>query len=112
MVGLLTSELEAHLEAAGDTAKAWAKAQDFTADFGQTLSIPNAAGQIETVLFGYGDNQKDALETGAALSKNLPAGAFALSTGFEDIAGIALGFSLASYRFDAYKKKSPLQRRS
>lgn len=106
VVGLLTSELEAHLEATDDMAKAWAKAQDFTADFGQTLSIPNAAGQIETVLFGYGDNQKDALETGAALSKNLPAGAFELTTGFEDIAGIALGFSLASYRFDTYKKVS------
>ncbi|MES0871142.1 leucyl aminopeptidase family protein [Pseudovibrio sp. SCP19] len=104
VVALSTSELEAHLEAAGPVAQAWAKAQEFEAAFGDTLVMPNEAGEIATILFGYGSGQKDALETGAMLNKKLPAGAFELSKGFEDHAGIALGFSLAAYRFDAYKK--------
>lgn len=104
VVALSASELDAHLDASGAMAKSWAKAQEFTASFGETLAVPNEAGEIETILFGYGESQRDALETGAALNKKLPAGAFELSKGFEDPAGIALGFSLAAYRFDAYKK--------
>ncbi|KZL21986.1 putative cytosol aminopeptidase [Pseudovibrio axinellae] len=103
VVAILASELEVYLNTAGALAKAWVSAQGFEASFGETLSIPSASGEIETVLFGCGHKQSEALETGAALSKSLPAGAFELSTGFDEIAGIALGFALASYRFDAYK---------
>ncbi len=106
VVAILASELEEHLKTMGAVATAWAQAQEFTAEFGEVLLVPSAEGAIETTLFGMGANQEDGLEAGAALSKALPAGIFQLGQGFDDVAGVTLGFALASYRFDAYKEIS------
>ena len=104
IAAVATSELDDYLVTQGELAVGWAKIQKFEADKGSVLIIPNTVGDVASVVVGLGDGRFEAMELGASLAKKLPAGVFALSSGFDDEAGIALGFALASYRFDLYKK--------
>lgn len=103
IVAVATSELGDYLVTQGELAVGWARSQQFEAETGTMLVIPNAEGEVGSVVVGLGDGHADAMELGATLAKKLPAGVFTLFSGFDDEAGVALGFALASYRFDAYK---------
>jgi leucyl aminopeptidase len=82
--------------------KKWVAANDFNANPGQYLLLPDAQGQTEAVLFGMGETSDPFLP--GKLAKLLPAGIYNFE-GFKDARLAALGFLLEAYVFDAYKKQ-------
>nr|WP_257098868.1 leucyl aminopeptidase family protein [Pseudovibrio flavus] len=94
-------------EGLGPKAAGWAKLSGFKGTSDSVLVVPSADGSVELVLAGLGDSEGTAMQAGAALSRGAPEGVYALVNGCEDEAGFALGFALASYRFDRYAKAKP-----
>jgi len=90
--------------------RSWAEAQGFAAKPGQVLLLPDAAGQPRAVLAGLPE-QPD-LWSYAALAAALPEGDYRLDFQPQDADDAALGWALAGYRFDRYRKPSakPLAR--
>ncbi|MFC3677954.1 leucyl aminopeptidase family protein [Ferrovibrio xuzhouensis] len=81
---------------------AWAAAQGFTAKPGQVLVLPdNRSGRAARVLAGIGETPD--LWSWAAIAQALPEGEYRLA---DSKAGddAALGWALAGYRFDRYRK--------
>src|SRR3546814_4540858 len=81
---------------------AWATAQGFTAKPGQVLVLPdNRGGRAARVLAGIGETPD--LWSWAAIAQALPEGEYQLA---DSKAGdeAALGWALAGYRFDRYRK--------
>lgn len=100
--------LAAALGGLSDEARAWAKAQEFTAALGQVVCLPDAEGAIARVLVGYGTAKERArgrLHMGAAVRK-LPAGTYEIINGLSgaDLEEAALAWLLAGYSYDRYKK--------
>ncbi|WP_415919162.1 leucyl aminopeptidase family protein [Tateyamaria sp. SN6-1] len=100
-------------EKTGPVAQAWVAANGFTGALGQAIAIPGPDGALTCAAVGYGTPDSRArtrfhLAAGAA---KLPAGAYALATVPSDAAldVEALGWLLASYRFDRYKDQRPMQ---
>jgi leucyl aminopeptidase len=86
-------------------AKAFADANGFQPKSGRILALPDAAGAIQTVLFGVGS------DTGLAetpfltgkLATDLPAGRYHLVGDLTNPETAYLGFLLGRYRFSRYK---------
>ncbi|MEM6758975.1 MAG: leucyl aminopeptidase family protein [Pseudomonadota bacterium] len=94
---------------------AWAQAMGFTGALGQVLTLPGDGGQMAAAAVGYGNQTARArgrfhLVAGAA---KLPDGDYHIATWPPDAAQAveALGWLLASYRFDRYKDTSPMRAR-
>ena len=92
---------------------AWATAQGFTGGLGQAIAVPGEDGSIRCAAVGYGTEKSRArgrfhLAAGAA---KLPKGSYALMSGLPEdaVETECLGWLLASYRFDRYRKQSALQ---
>lgn len=81
----------------------WLEDADFVADADRFCAVPGANGSMETCLFGYQD--QGALYRLAALPTGLPKGVYRLDCDWprEHRVQAALGWGLASYRFDRYK---------
>ncbi|MEM7459242.1 MAG: leucyl aminopeptidase family protein, partial [Pseudomonadota bacterium] len=80
---------------------AMATAQNFTGQSGQMVLTATAGGHVSGVLFGLGAGA-DALAV-AALSANLPAGAYEIArSGGHTQAQIANAWADGAYRFDRY----------
>jgi leucyl aminopeptidase len=86
-----------------DTARAWAKANGFSGEAGETLLVPGKNGAVDGVLLGTGDpaNPADALAAGA-LAAMLREGdwTFAGENGVSELA--LTGLALGAYRFGRY----------
>ncbi len=90
----------------------WVDTNDFTAKLGQKLVIPDADGQPQSVVAGYGNSAKRARGRFhlAALATTLPKGTYQFSgLSPEDAETEALGWLMASYVFDRYKEKSAVE---
>ena len=83
-------------------AGAWAAAHGFKGVRGEILTVPDAEGGVEAVLWGTGETF-DPLSA-RALPARLPPGDYALEglTG-DDLALAVQAFALGAYRFDRYK---------
>jgi len=82
----------------------WAKASGFEARPGQCLALPDEEGNISGYLFGM--QEEGWLFQLAAVWRELPAGQYALSCDWtrEQVCQASLGWGLAAYRFDRYRK--------
>jgi leucyl aminopeptidase len=93
------------LETLPAAARQWVLSHGFKGDSGKHALIPNAQGEIEAVWCGVGARPVD-LWSIAGLPDQLPAGQYTLA-GIQDpelLTKLAMGWELARYRFDRYKK--------
>lgn len=103
IVLLQQSDLDGWLDSAAPAARAWVRAQEFEAESGTSLVVPDESGNPSTVLVGYAQGAPTwAL---AGLPAELPAGEYAVSGNFSDrtLSLLAIGWALGHYRFDRYK---------
>lgn len=88
----------------------FAQACGFKARSGDVLLVPNAQGQIESVVFGLGAPASEAAAARSlrALPSKLPPGQYSLAAGKPDLdpATVALAWALGSYGFDRYKARA------
>ena len=97
----------------GPAAEVWTRASGFTGGLGQAVAIPASDGSVACAAIGYGtaasrSRARFHLAAGAA---KLPKGIYRLDSA-PDGAALdveALGWLLASYRFDRYKDQRPMQ---
>lgn len=91
--------------------QAWARAQGFTGACGQAVAVPGADGTPELALAGYGSADQRARRRFvlAEAAAKLPAGSYRIASGLPpgDAASESLGWLLAGYSFDRYKKAKP-----
>ncbi|KIN74674.1 leucyl aminopeptidase family protein [Sulfitobacter guttiformis] len=92
---------------------AWAQASGFTGAIGQTLSLPATAEWPALAAAGYGNaaTRKRGRFALAAAAVKLPKGTYRIAGGISDdqLEIEALGWLLASYRFDRYKTIAPME---
>lgn len=96
--------------------QAWIAAMGFEASLGETLVLPGPDGAPEAALFGWGKpaaRARDRFALALAATR-LPAGLWRIDAeGAEMDASIeALGWLLAGYRFERYRRAQPRRRRS
>ena len=94
-----------------ETVQNWAKQNGFKGAANQVLSVPGDDGTLATTLVGLGEPQND-MRTRfvfGGIRNKLPDATYRLIWTGETSAleEAALGWLLAGYRFDKYKKKSP-----
>jgi leucyl aminopeptidase len=86
----------------------WARTAGFTAAAGSVLLVPGGAGGVGEALFGLG--KRDAADRNpllaGRLATGLPAGTFALASGFDDLELATIAFGLGAYRFTRYRAAS------
>ena len=92
----------------GSFAEALAKSHGFTGAMGQMLLVPDADGQIGAVVAGYptARQKKRGRFHLAALVNQLPVGVYRIASGLagEALEETALGWLMAGYSFDRYRK--------
>ncbi|KPF70770.1 cytochrome C oxidase subunit II [Bosea sp. AAP35] len=91
----------------------FAEAQEFAAQPGQHLVLPDAAGAVGAVLLGVEGSdarRRDPFAPGR-LATLLPDGDYALTGETGDLALAALGWLLQGYRFERYRKPAPAKAR-
>ena len=103
-----TNGLDAWLGAAPEAVRAWVAANSYKAEAGALLALPTDTGGLGGFLFGLGV-QHDACPPFllGKLATDLPEGTYRLEGEEVDGGRAALGFLLASYRFDRYRKGAP-----
>lgn len=84
------------------SASGWVAVNRFKPDSGAVLAVPGDNGDVVAVLFGLGAGAEAPLSAGT-LATGLPAGTYALATGFADPFASCLAFALGAYRFTEYK---------
>lgn len=92
---------------AGPEASAWIRSTGFSAKPGSTCLVPGRRGKLASVLVGVGDGDDPwAL---AGVPDTVPAGSYHLDLKWcsRTLERAALGWALAAYRFERYKKASP-----
>jgi len=89
--------------------KKWIKSAGFTGTPGKTCLLPAKDGGLSRVLLGVSD-PLDLWDSGG-LARTLPDGVYKLDgvRSKEAATRFALGWALGCYRFDAYRKPSPLK---
>jgi len=105
LIPCLKDELSEYLLEQSATTQCWVEQSDFQAKSGTYCLIPNDKGDIEKILFGVGKN----IEYRWALSplaEKLPQGNYRLESDWSDEQQqlAAVGWGLACYQFDRYKK--------
>ena len=112
--------LEAWRTSAPPEASAWVGRTGFAASAGSTCLVPGHGGRLACVLAGIGrhgdpwDDLRDDPWALAHVPEAVPAGAYHLDPDWLDpgwssrrLEGAALGWALAAYRFDRYRKAPP-----
>ncbi|HHI70175.1 MAG TPA: leucyl aminopeptidase family protein [Rhodobacteraceae bacterium] len=89
----------------------WLGANGFRAALGETCLVPDEKGKADRVVFGYGE-PKERRRSRFHLAKAaaaLPAGTYHIESGLpeQDMAEAALGWLLAGYRFNRYRRQKP-----
>ena len=110
-----TNSLEGALQQLGKTQRAWVVASGFEARHGTYAAIAGKTGEITKVLIGIGEST---LPTNspwwlASVATKLPAGDFVFDANVEagSVEAGALGWCLAHYVFDRYKKSTRTKKR-
>jgi len=98
------------LETQPERVRQWIEAIGFGGAIGETAAVPDAAGNLSMAVCGMGTAQTRArgrMALGAARSW-LPATGFHLASGIDDadLPENALGWLLAGYRFDRFKRRA------
>jgi leucyl aminopeptidase len=83
--------------------RAWLDGSGFEAKAGRTALLPGPDGTPVGALLLLGDPPTEPWDF-AALRERLPAGDWRLEPATEPLGAVALGWALASYRFDRYRK--------
>ncbi|MEM9600693.1 MAG: leucyl aminopeptidase family protein [Pseudomonadota bacterium] len=93
------------------TRQAFAAANRFTGEAGQTVNLPGDDGQIDNILLGCGevDGDMDAEMRAGQLATSLPAGFYRFETLPEDWSPrlATLAWGMGGYRFGRYLKDTP-----
>lgn len=97
------SGLQQWLSEADAHASAWVRAVGFTGATGEVTTIPAPDGAIGAALFGLGNGEAGPSLLAGKLATVLPAGTYALRSGFGDAELAALAFALGAYRFTRYR---------
>jgi leucyl aminopeptidase len=87
----------------------WLKATEFEPESGHVALLPNRDGGLARVVFGLGSMERcPMIWSSAALPGKLPKGRYAFENTFEPALAdaAALGWALATYQFNRYRKKS------
>nr|WP_201240017.1 leucyl aminopeptidase family protein [Rhodothalassium salexigens] len=86
----------------------WAEMQDFKAAKGSVVTLPSAKGGLEAVALGLGEDGAEMADIWAyaALAEAVPAGVYRIDADLSADAArhAALGWGLAQYRFERYRK--------
>ncbi|MBW7922216.1 MAG: leucyl aminopeptidase family protein [Rubellimicrobium sp.] len=110
LIAVAPDALDATLATLPQAQAAWARAAGFRGKGGEVLALPGADGGIAVALVGTGSDGERARGRFlvAQAAGRLPAGDYRLQ-GLEGAAleEAALGWLLASYRFDRYRKADP-----
>lgn len=90
--------------------RTWIEAVGFTGSAGRVVSVPDASGGVAMAVFGLGDARdktRGRMALGAARAQ-LPVATYHLASGFDaaDLAEQALGWLLAGYRFDRFRRRA------
>ncbi len=98
------SSLEAWLGGTDNRTAAWVRATGFKAKAGDVALIPDDKGGLARILLGVEAGGRTGLWDYAGLPGALPAGRYAIDAAIEpaDATRAALGWALATYRFDRY----------
>lgn len=104
-----SSDLEQWLEELPGKQKIWLEASGFSAKPGQLCSLADATGKLAGFVFGMQD--QGFLYQLAEIPEKLPAGAYRLHSQWtaEQRAQASLGWGLACYNFDRYRKSDKAQ---
>jgi leucyl aminopeptidase len=98
------------LKALPEVAQNWARGQGFTGALGQVVQVPDADGRVAQVLVGYGTAAQRARGRFhlAAAARVLPRATYRIASGLSgpDLEEAALGWLLAGYHYDRYRKKT------
>ncbi len=109
IIALTITGYAAWLKAQDKRTQAWVKARGFEAEVGAVLMLPSAAGAVQSVV-AIVDAAANIWSL-AHLPAQLPAGNYEIDTARGTrwstaiLAEVALGFALAQYRFERYKKQ-------
>ena len=98
------ASLESDMAALTAPQRHWLQLSEFAAEPGQIARVPAADGSLAAVAFGAADDINDgggALQMGLAAAA-LPSGDYSLAS---DAGNAALGWAMASYRFERYRGK-------
>ncbi len=106
-------QLQDWLEGRPKKVRAWVTSNGFTGALGQVLAFPDDDGAVAMALAGYGTDTsrlRGRFHLAGAAAK-LPEGAYRIEQGLpaDQMVLEALGWLLASYRFDRYAKQPPLK---
>ncbi len=99
-------ELDSVLEALDEPAQRFVEAQNFKAEPGRHVLVPDTNGDIGRVLFGLGaaEAPERTPMIYGRLATALPPATYRLADGVDDPALAALAFALGGYRFERYRK--------
>lgn len=105
LIPVKKSGLEAWLASQPEAGRAWVAANAFTADAGQTLTLPAASGDIAAILVGMAED--DDPWAFAALPAKLAPGTYAVTEALppRQAGWAALSWALATYSFGRYKNR-------
>jgi len=89
---------------ASDAHGQWAATSGFEARQGQVLALPDSDGRLQSIVFGMQENGW--LYQLASIYKSLPPGNYVLDSDWNDeqVGQASLGWGLAAYAFDRYRK--------
>jgi len=106
IVPVTAAGLESWLARADAPVAAWVRATGFAAKAGETVLFPAASGGLAGGLLGVDDGARTGVWDYAGLPGTLPAGRFVIDAELSsaDATRAALGWALATYRFDRYTK--------
>jgi leucyl aminopeptidase len=102
---------DAWCETRPESERVWIAANGFSGSLGSVLILPDGAGGMARVLFGWGDAK--ARDLGrfhfAKAAETLPAGAYRIDAGLSgaDLDEAAYAWLLSAYRFGRYKTAKP-----
>ena len=104
IVPIAAAGLDAWVAGADGRAASWVRATGFKAKPGEVALLPDDKGGLARVLLGVESAGRTGLWDYAGLPGALPAGRYALDSEIEpeDATRAALGWALATYRFDRY----------
>jgi len=110
LVPMRKSGLEEWLAAAPERLRRWLAASGFKAQPGQCLALPDEQGNVQGYIFGM--QSEGWLYQLAAIYRELPEGIYTLVSDWteEQVCQASLGWGLAAYRFDRYRKNGQAQR--
>lgn len=98
-----------------EAACTWIEGQGFTGALGQAVVVPGPDNQPHLAVAGYGSakSRRRARFHLAAAATKLPKGSYVIADGLpaEQAENEALGWLLAGYRFDRYRKQTALEAR-